>query len=62
QALRSQLVPFVSNMAQPKAVNALLAALPFFTPGRIQFGGGERFIPAWLLQDIQTLNGQSVPA
>ena len=55
-------MPFVSNMAQPKAVNALLAALPFFTPGRIQFGGGERFIPAWLLQDIQTLNGQSVPA
>lgn len=62
QALRSELVPFVTNMAQSKAVNALLAALPFFTPGRIQFGGGERFIPAWLLQDIQTLNGQSVPA
>ena len=62
QALRSQLVPFVSNMSQPKAVNALLAALPFFKPGRIQFGGGERFIPGWLLQDIQTINGQSLPA
>ena len=62
QALRSKLVPFVSNMSQPKAVNALLAALPFFKPGRIQFGGGERFIPGWLLQDIQTINGQSLPA
>ena len=62
QNLRAQLIPFVSDMTQPEAVNALLAALPFFTPGRIQFGGGERYIPAWLLQDIQTLNGQSMPA
>ena len=62
QNLRAQLIPFVSDMTQSEAVNALLAALPFFTPGRIQFGGGERYIPAWLLQDIQTLNGQSMPA
>jgi len=50
----------VGNMAQPKAINALLAALPFFTPGRIQFGGGEQFIPAWLMADINALNGQGM--
>ena len=59
QQLRAQLGRFVSNMNQPKAVNALLAALPFFTPGRIQFGGGEQFIPAWLMADINALNGQA---
>lgn len=59
QQLRAQLARFVSNMNQPRAVNALLAALPFFTPGRIQFGGGEQFIPAWLMADINAMNGQS---
>jgi len=59
QQLRGQLARFVSNMSQPRAVNALLAALPFFTPGRIQFGGGEQFIPAWLMADINALNGQA---
>ncbi|NDC15714.1 MAG: hypothetical protein EBZ76_11255, partial [Synechococcaceae bacterium WB9_2_170] len=56
QQLRAQLAQVVGNMAQPRALNALLAALPFFQPGRIQFGGGQQFIPAWLLQDIQALN------
>ena len=60
QQLRTQLARYVGNMAQPKAINALLAALPFFTPGRIQFGGGEQFIPAWLMADINALNGQGV--
>ncbi len=61
QQLRTQLARYVGNMAQPKAINALLASLPFFTPGRIQFGGGEQFIPPWLLADINALNGQGVP-
>jgi hypothetical protein len=60
QQLRAQLARYVSNMGQPKAINALLAALPFFTPGRIQFGGGEQFIPPWLMEDINALNGQGV--
>ena len=60
QQLRTQLARYVGNMAQPKAINALLAALPFFTPGRIQFGGGEQFIPSWLMADINALNGQGV--
>lgn len=62
QELRGQLARYVSNMGQPKAINALLAALPFFTPGRIQFGGGEQFIPPWLLADINALNGQGLAA
>jgi hypothetical protein len=42
-------------MNQPRAINALLAVLPFYPPGKIQFGGGEQFIPAWLLSDLNAL-------
>lgn len=56
QQLRAQLAQVVGNMGQARALNALLAALPFFQPGRIQFGGGEQFIPPWLMQDIQSIN------
>jgi len=55
QQIRSQLSAVVSNMNQPNAINAMLAALPFFPPGKIQFGGGERFIPAWLLSDLNAV-------
>lgn len=58
QQLRAQLGQVVSNMTQPQALNALLAALLFYPPGKIQFGGGEQFIPPWLLQDLNALNAQ----
>jgi len=45
----------VADMSRPGALASLLAVLPFFPPGKIQFGGGEQFIPAWLLQDISSL-------
>jgi hypothetical protein len=62
QQLRAQLATVVSNMAQPRAINALLAVLPFYQPGKIQFGGGEQHIPAWLLQDINSIyGGMAVP-
>lgn len=59
QQLRSELARYVSNMVQQKAVNALLAVLPYFRPGQIQLGGGEQFLPPWLLRDINTLNSQA---
>lgn len=55
QQVRAQLAPFVADMSRPGALASLLAVLPFFPPGKIQFGGGEQFIPAWLLQDISSL-------
>jgi hypothetical protein len=61
QQLRSQLSQVVANMNQPRAVNALLAALPFYPPGKIQFGGGEQFIPAWLLADLNQLGAIVTP-
>ena len=61
QQLRQQLNPFVANMNQPRALNALLAALLFYPPGKIQFGGGEKFIPAWLLSDLNSLGAVAVP-
>lgn len=58
QQLRAQLGQVVRNMTQPRALNALLAALLFYPPGKIQFGGGEQFIPPWLMQDLNALNAQ----
>lgn len=57
QQLRQQYIPAVSDMARPGAINVLLAVMPFFSPGKIQFGGGEQFVPAWLLQDVRAFNG-----
>jgi hypothetical protein len=59
QQIRVQLSRVVANMNQPLAINALLAALPFYPPGKIQFGGGEQFIPAWLLSDLNALGAIS---
>jgi hypothetical protein len=61
QQIRIQLSRFVANMSQPRAINALLAALPFYPPGKIQFGGGEQFIPAWLLSDLNALGAIAAP-
>lgn len=61
QQLRSQLSQVVANMNQPRAINALLAALPFYPPGKIQFGGGEQYIPAWLLADLNRLGATATP-
>ena len=61
QQIRAQLSQVVANMNQPRALNALLAALPFFPPGKIQFGGGEQFIPAWLLSDLNGLGAIGAP-
>lgn len=56
--LRNQLARLVSDMSQPGAINALLAVLPFYGPGKLAFGGGEQHIPAWLLGEIATIYGQ----
>ncbi|MCT4363584.1 MAG: hypothetical protein N3Z29_01600 [Synechococcaceae cyanobacterium MAG-AL1] len=62
QQVRDQLAPHVADMKKPGALAVLLAVLPFFPPGKIQFGGGEQFIPAWLLQDIASLQRPAVPS
>ncbi len=62
QQLRAQLAPFVADMQKPGALASLLAVLPFYPPGNIQFGGGEQFIPPWLLQDLPNLARTAVPA
>ena len=47
-------------MNQPRALNALLAALLFYPPGKIAFGGGEQHMPGWLVQEIATIYGNPV--
>ena len=56
--LRNQLARFVADMSQPGGINALMAVLPFYPPGRIAFGGGEQHMPAWLVQEIATIYGE----
>lgn len=57
--LRNQLARLVADMSQPRAINALLAVLPFYGPGKLAFGGGEQHIPGWLLSEIATIYGQT---
>jgi len=60
--LRNQVATLVNDMSQPGAINALMAALPFYPPGNITFGGGEHHLPGWLVQEIGTIYGQAQPA
>ncbi len=55
--MRNQLASLVADMSQPGAINALMAALPFYAPGKLAFGGGEKHMPSWLLSEIPTIYG-----
>jgi hypothetical protein len=59
--LRNQLAILVADMSQPGAINALMAVLPFYPPGKIAFGGGEQHMPEWLVQEIGTIYGETQP-
>ncbi|MCT0224359.1 hypothetical protein [Synechococcus sp. CS-1328] len=54
---RAQLVPWVQDLSRQKALNALLAVLPFFAPGKIRLAGGEEHLPAWLIAELARLTG-----
>lgn len=62
QQVRGQLAQHVADMTKPGALASLLAVLPFYPPGKIQFGGGERFIPPWLLEDMASLSRAAAPS
>jgi hypothetical protein len=59
--LRNQLARRVADMSRPGGLNALMAVLPFYPPGKIAFGGGEQHMPPWLVQEIATIYGDPVP-
>ncbi len=42
-------------MNRPKAINTVLAVLPYYKPGKIEFAGGEKFMPAWFLGALPSL-------
>jgi hypothetical protein len=58
-AVRRQLAQWVADMSRPGAIQALLAALPFYPPGKISFGGGEQHMPVWLVREISTFYGEA---
>ena len=53
--LRAQLGRYVRNMTRPKAIQVVMAVLPFFPPGKIGFAGGEQYMPQWLLGALPSL-------
>ncbi len=55
--LRNRLAQLVADMSQPGAINALMAVLPFYAPGKIAFGGGEQHMPVWLVREIAGIYG-----
>lgn len=55
--LRNRLAQLVADMSQPGAINALMAVLPFYAPGKIAFGGGEQHMPIWLVREIAGIYG-----
>ncbi|MDM7937831.1 MAG: hypothetical protein QUV06_10270 [Cyanobium sp. CZS 48M] len=55
EVAKRQLGLVVGEMSHPRAVNALLAALLFYSPKKVNFSGSERLVPSWLLQELQQL-------
>ncbi|MFM7676875.1 MAG: hypothetical protein ACKO5F_15135 [Synechococcus sp.] len=53
--IRTTLGNYVRNMNRPKAINTVLAVLPYYKPGKIEFAGGEKFMPAWFLGALPSL-------
>lgn len=53
--LRKRLAQLVADMSRSGAINALMAVLPFYAPGKIAFGGGEQHMPVWLVREISGL-------
>ena len=51
---RQQLAPQVEDLSQPDAVNALLAALMFYPPNKIEFEDASA-LPAWLQEELRSL-------
>jgi hypothetical protein len=60
--LRRQLAQQVADMSRPGSINALLAVLPFYPPGKIAFGGGEQHMPVWLVREIARLDPSATGA
>jgi hypothetical protein len=55
---RGELAQILAEMRHPKAVNALMAALLYYPPNKVNMKGGEKFIPGWLLQEITGLQNR----
>lgn len=56
QAHRTALLPLVADLSVDGAVQALLAAMTFFPPEKIQPGGGVEHLPSWMVSLINTLS------
>ncbi len=55
EGAKRQLGLVVGEMSHPRAVNALLAALLYYSPIKVNLSGSERLVPPWLVQELQQL-------
>lgn len=55
EAAKRQLGLLVGEMSHPQALNALIAALLYYSPLKVNLGGSERSLPSWLVQELHQL-------
>lgn len=55
QSLRSELSPLVEDLERPGAIQALLAVVPFFPPGRVELEDDNDALPDWLRRELSQL-------
>ncbi len=58
-AARRQLGLIVSELSHARALNALVAALMYYPPSKVNVAGVERSLPPWLVQELTTLKNRS---
>lgn len=52
--LRRRLADLLADLSQPKALNSLMAVLLFVPVAQVEITAGRQFIPAWLLEELET--------
>lgn len=55
QSLRSTLSPLVEDLERPGAIQALLAVVPFFPPGKVELEEDSDTLPDWLRRELSQL-------
>jgi hypothetical protein len=57
---RRQLGQIVAEMRHPRSLNALMAALLYYPPGKVNVHSGENLLPSWLLQELSSLRNRAL--
>ncbi len=59
-AARRRLGEIVAKMRHPRALNALMAALLYYPAGKVNLSEADSTLPAWLVQELNTLRNRAL--